>query len=420
MKTISLFYGFLVVLTTVSMLFFMDFSIMGFGLGGFCFSLVAIPTLISCRFTGYRSLPLSVTIVCLSVGFFISVAAFSGIVAGNLGYLDFRHLISMLALPAWIGLGGLLAARNPRLLEWIGAWIFTGISVLVILVAIVLLVAARDVSFLRSDVSMTGLLTKTCFSNPNVLARLSLVLLAVQVILAVERNGIARYFRSALSVGLACVILLTGSRANIVAMLPILACLALFLGRRGRLVLGGSVAMMGVLALATDFGQERVFDLIELLESRPEKSLDMERTRIRAHSVALSIISDHPLAGVGLEIENDLLATRGSLSFSSASGVIVPHGTLLKLAVRYGLLATLAFVAAVGVFAYALLRREPDEAKGVNAGRSSYRKFGIAILFSVAISSLAADTFGQASTELVVAWVLAMKTVMPHTDEEMS
>lgn len=232
------------------------------------------------------------------------------------------------------------------------------------------------------------------FSNPNDLAALCLIPMAVAAgISTVERN---KYFRWAAAIGvgvIALVILLTQSRGAMLALGVAVVLLPLFSRRRARDIIAIG-ALIGIGALVAPKGVwERLAGLTNVSVDSGMEQVDPEGSaanRWLIWQVAMRQVNNHPFTGVGIGMMPEthrLLATREALDWG-VRGAKDTHSTYLRVAAETGYPGFLLWMA-MWVLIFTKLRR----ASAASRNRLREHRF-LSFLQLGAIAFLTAGVFG--------------------------
>ena len=183
------------------------------------------------------------------------------------------------------------------------------------------------------------------FGNPNDLAALTLLPLAIAASLLYDGNKWVRLGAKASVIVLPILILMTQSRGGFLA-LAVFAVLTL-LGQRNKLRTAALLVMLGgTVALAAPGG---VWDRISGLSAGAEADSSSEQ-RWLIWRIAREMIQDHPVFGVGLEAYPQAHAVYASMQpeYAFAGGTRDTHSTYLNVAAETGYVGLLIFLLVVG------------------------------------------------------------------------
>lgn len=195
------------------------------------------------------------------------------------------------------------------------------------------------------------------YSNSNDLAALTFFPLSMCVaLLLTEKKGWVRYSALAGVGALPLIILLTQSRAALIAMV---VCLILFFafhsnGKRVRTLLTAAALSVVVLPFVPDSAWERFKGIGQLTSVETIRYADPEgsaEARSLIWGVASQIIEDNPITGIGLGAygyAHERYAAGMSLP-SSAKGIRDTHSTYLNVAAESGLVGLALFLAMIAI-----------------------------------------------------------------------
>jgi len=315
---------------------------------------------------------------------------------------DARHSISWL-----INAGGLIvgamAARTAGVTPRILAATTLAFFMFLLLVYCVGVILAEDPFFMQHRSQWT----KTSLGNPNLFARTTLLAGAPLIALGVARS--IRIWQSLLAwVPLCLLILLTGSRTNMVALLMCFVAIVPPARRTIRLIVAAAILAGVATTIALPIARSSALQAIgsvadAVVPIKMDANNERERVatmslRARTWDASLHVVGQHPILGVGPSGERDAMRRLGSVKLKNDT-VIVTHGAFLKAAVYSGLPAAILLLLAVACIswpaqhgAFGSLMQQSHRAYG----RSLLIVLGVALFFQ----SLAAD-----STGYLVSWI---------------
>jgi probable O-glycosylation ligase (exosortase A-associated) len=194
------------------------------------------------------------------------------------------------------------------------------------------------------------------YSNPNDLAAIAMLVLSIAAGLAVsERNRWLRLAALATAAFLAFVIFITQSRGALVALGVFVAAVLWRAPKRQRVRAALATAAVGAVVIA--FAPSSAWDRLSGLKnvnSDDMSQVDAEGSatqRFEIWKVARTIISEHPVTGVGIEAypyEHTRVAPRPEFKYT-ARGNRDTHSTYLNVAAETGLIGFALFMSIIVV-----------------------------------------------------------------------
>lgn len=225
--------------------------------------------------------------------------------------------------------------------------VFT-VSILIIVNALMIYLF-NDLFWLRQLETLESLIQygydfipQTIFTNANQTARTILFLL---IIVLITKSNWTQTSYILLLVCLTCLMLLTSSKANIVAMLMLLFVNVLLSGlNRDKKLMYGLMAT-SILCLVVIFEprfEKLTKDVTDVFVD--DVSQKYQPIRIRNLLASLEVISENPFGAGIIEAEDNLISKGSFKQIAGKTTYIPPHGTFLKYAVFYGIIGTALFL----------------------------------------------------------------------------
>lgn len=370
-----------------------------FGLGtGTLFVLVAVLVFFNSKLlgdprrptTGFKRFAWTYAVYCV-------VVLVTMVAVADRDLSDLRFALSVVAVLAALYAAPIGRSRTDSTTFDSLSLAFTLAAAFIVLRSGILLVQTGDIWALRSS---EGGLGGALESNPNQTARIAIVIAAgsqfvIDAMTPNQTSTIGRFARYT-PYAMTALIVLTLSRANIVAIVLFWAARALWSARTDRVK--RIVVVLAVMSLAAGISGEQIaarFSAISEIEIEQASTL-----RERSWSASLGIVEDFPLAGVGISGEEEQMRIRGSFS-ESANRTVVTHGGFLKIAVYAGVPAAALLVASLIAGAFSARRKAVSKEVASRANAS-----GVAFILALVPMNIGADGLGLALTWYVIALVV--------------